>query len=89
MQFGHAIEELPFGEPLNARSAWEVKARAAICPCSPIGVLRSCPCFNLLAGQGVMAAWMSGKTAAERCERAESAGQIWIPREWLTWFTSP
>jgi len=30
-QFRHATEELPFGEPLNVRSAWEVRARAAIC----------------------------------------------------------
>jgi hypothetical protein len=57
MQFRHATEELPFGEPLNVRSAWEVRARAAICPCHCplIGVLRSCPCSNLLADQGVMA----------------------------------
>src|SRR5215471_6215167 len=45
MQFRHATQELPFGEPLNVRSAWEVRARAAICPCycPLIGVLRSCP----------------------------------------------
>jgi hypothetical protein len=28
----YATEKLPFGEPLNARSAWAVSARAAICP---------------------------------------------------------
>jgi len=28
MQFRHATEELPFGEPLNVRSAWKVRARA-------------------------------------------------------------
>jgi hypothetical protein len=57
MQFHHASEELPFGEPLNVRSAWEVRARVAVCPCSCplIGVLRSRPCSNLLADQGVMA----------------------------------
>src|SRR5262245_35519788 len=51
MQFRHAIEELPFGEPLNVGSAWEVRARAAICPCyCPLsGVPPSCPCSNLLA----------------------------------------
>jgi hypothetical protein len=33
MQFHHATEEVPFGDPLNVRSAWEVRARTAICPC--------------------------------------------------------
>src|SRR5262245_32473089 len=50
MQFRYATEELPFGEPLNVRSAWEVRARAAICPVIVrCGVPPSCPCSNLLA----------------------------------------
>jgi hypothetical protein len=83
MQFRHATEELPFGEPLNVRSAWEVRVRAAICPCycPLIGVLRSCPCSNLLADQDVMAT--AAISAMPKSGRGDEKQMLQLARDLL------